>query len=65
MNPMEMWPTTVEMDSCDSERDATINSEDVEFLNTCKILNYKSDFDSWSYVKEADRWVLFMSFLPL
>ena len=65
VNPMEMWPTTMEMDPCGSEGDATINSEDVEFLNFCKNLNYKIDSTSWSCVNEADRWVLFMSFLPL
>jgi hypothetical protein len=65
VNLVEMWPTAVEMDASGSDRDATINSEDVEFLNTCKILNYKSGSASWIYVKKTGRWVLFMTFLPL
>ena len=63
MNLTEMWPTTVEMDSCGSNRDAAISSGDVEFLNTYNILNYESDSASCSYVNEADRWALFMYLL--
>jgi hypothetical protein len=39
VNLMEMWPTTVKMVVSGSDRDATINSEDVKFLNTCKNFN--------------------------